>query len=266
MNGSRTHTLDIRTPEGIRFSLLPASPVIRFLAWTIDAAIVYLVLLAAIQTAAYYLASISFDVGMSVLYVSALVAPILYSTLLEWRWKGQTVGKKVFRLRVVDERGLRLQLSQIIMRNLLRAVDSLPLFYLVGGISTIFTRHAQRLGDLAANTVVVRTPRLREPDLEQLALGQFNSFREHPHLEARLRQLVPHEEASLAVRALLRRGQLDDDARLRLFAELAQRFRERVPFPPETAGGLSDEQYVRNVVDTLYRSKSDSRRSIPTSG
>jgi len=142
-----------------------------------------------------------------------------------------------------------------VMRNLLRFVDMLPAFYLVGGIATLVNRRGQRLGDLAANTVVVRNPKLREPDLEQLLAGKYNSLREYPHLEARLRQRVTPTQAAIAMRALLRRDGLDARARVELFGELAEDFRSLVTFPPEAVEGMPDEQYVRNVVDVLYRTR-----------
>ena len=60
-----------------------------------------------------------------------------YGILFEWFWRGQTPGKRLFRLRVMDVNGLRLQFHQILMRNLLRAVDSLPACYLVGGLACL---------------------------------------------------------------------------------------------------------------------------------
>ena len=156
-------------------------------------------------------------------------------------------------IRVVDASGLGLQLHQVVMRNLLRFVDSLPLFYLVGGIAILLNRSLQRLGDLAANTVVVRVDRAPEPDLEQLFAGKFNSLRKHPHLVARLRQKVSAVEAATALQAVVRRGELEDGPRVELFRELAEHFRGRVEFPPDTVEGIADEQYVRNVVDVLYR-------------
>jgi hypothetical protein len=157
------------------------------------------------------------------------------------------------RLRVMDAQGLRLQFHQILMRNLLRFADLLPFAYLVGGISMVLSRRAQRLGDLAANTVVVHIPRQAEPDLDQLLAGKFNSLRQSPHLAARLRQRATAEEARLALQSLVRRDELESEARVRLFAELADHFKGLVTFPAEATDSMPDEQYVRNVVDLLFR-------------
>ena len=70
------------------------------------------------------------------------VISVAYAIVLEWRWRGQTIGKRLLGLRVMDVHGLRLQLPQIALRNLLRLVDMLPLFYLVGGLACVFSRNA----------------------------------------------------------------------------------------------------------------------------
>ena len=148
-----------------------------------------------------------------------------------------------FRLRVVDAEGMRLQFNQIVTRNLLRFVDSLPAFYFVGGVACWLNPKCQRLGDIAANTVVIRNPRVSEPDLDQLLAGKFNSLRQFPHLAARLRQRVSPGEAAVALQALMRRDEFDPVARVELFAELAAHFRALVPFPAEATDGIADEQY-----------------------
>jgi hypothetical protein len=155
----------------------------------------------------------------------------------------------------MDEQGLRLQFSQIVIRNLLRFIDSLPALYLVGGLACLFNKRAQRLGDFAANTVVVWSPRIAEPDLNQLLESKYNSFREYPHLEARLRQNVTPFEAQIAVESIVRRNELDSQARIALFRDLSGYFKSIASFPQEATDGISDEQYVRNVVEALYRPK-----------
>ena len=122
-----------------------------------------------------------------------------------------------------------------------------------------FNPKCQRLGDIAANTIVIRIPRVAEPDLDQLLAGKFNSLRQHPHLAARLRQNVSPAEAAVALQALLRRDELEPVARVELFAELAGHFRAKVEFPAEATDGIADEQYLRNVVDVLYRTSGESR-------
>lgn len=259
---SKTNTLLIRTPEGIVFSQLLAGPVTRFTAWLLDL-ICILVVTSAIGTVIGFLTIFSFGVAQAIQAILFFVISLGYSMVLEWYWRGQTIGKRVLRLRVVDVQGLRLQFSQIAVRNLLRFIDALPVCYLVGGIACLVSRRAQRLGDFAANTVVIRNPKLTEPDLDQLLSGKYNSFREYPHLEARLRQRVSAAEAGLALQALVRRDQLEPSARVELFSQVAGHFRSKAEFPAEATDGITDEQYVRNVVDVLYRPRTGPRPTQP---
>lgn len=249
-----TNSLLIKTPEGIAFSMLLASPVTRFLAYSIDLGCI-IAATTVVGSLLGFLNFISLDFARAISVLAFFLLQIGYGIGAEWFWRGQTVGKRLFRLRVVDVQGLQLQFSQIVMRNLLRFVDMLPAFYLVGGITAFLNRRGQRLGDLAANTVVIRNPRLNEPNLDQLLAGKFNSLRNYPHLEARLRQRSSPGEAAVALQAIVRREEFEPAARVELFEHIAAHFRSLVEFPPEAVEGISDEQYLRNVVDILFRKK-----------
>lgn len=252
----KNSTLTVRTPEGIVFSQLLAGPVPRFMAWFIDAACIAAAM-SMIGVLAGLLGVISSNIAGAFYFLAYFVVSIGYGIFFEWSWRGQTVGKRLLRLRVVDAEGMRLQFNQIVVRNLVRFVDALPVFYFVGGLTCWLNRKCQRLGDLAANTIVIRQPIAIEPDLDQLLTGKFNSLRQFPHLAARLRQRVSVAEAGVVLQALLRRDEFDPVARMELFSELARNFRSVVEFPPEATDGVADEQYLRNVVDVLYRTRNE---------
>lgn len=252
MRTERFQRVIIRTPEGIEFSLQPAGPIPRSLAWIVD--IFCIGVATKIITALVGLIAIfAFGLGMALQIVTFFVVQIGYGMFCEWFFKGQTIGKKLMRLRVVDVHGLRLRPDQVILRNLLRIADMLPGPYMVGGLVSWFNRRGQRLGDLAANTMVIRQPKVLEPNLDQILAGKFNSLKEYPHLAARLRQRISPKEASIALQALLRREEMDPQARIALFDELAEQLQTLTEFPPEAMDGLTSEQYVRNVVDVVYR-------------
>ncbi len=259
MESGKTNTLVIKTPEGIRFSLHLASPVTRFLAYAVDLACV-MVASGILSGLIRLFGVLSVDLAQAMSVLMFFVLQIGYSIASEWYWRGQTVGKRLFRLRVINLSGMRLKSDQVVMRNLLRFIDMLPAFYLVGGVACLLSKRAQRLGDLAANTIVIRTPKILEPNLDQLLGGRYNSLRDHPHLEARLRQRVSPQEATIALQSLLRRDELEPAARVQLFAELANYFKTMVEFPPETVEGMPDEQYIRNLVDVLYRPRAGTSR------
>ena len=78
-----------------------------------------------------------------------------YFILLEWLMNGQTPGKRMLHIRVIKQGGYSLRFFDTLLRNLLRVVDFLPLFYGVGLTSLVLTRDSQRVGDLVAGTLVV---------------------------------------------------------------------------------------------------------------
>lgn len=254
MNRHRITTLDIATPEGVVFSLPLAGVVTRALATFLD----YMIAILAInivQNILIFGFLIVPDISMAALVLIQFAIIEGYRTVAELLWNGQTIGKRVVGIRVMDERGLKLRPSQVIVRNLVRLADALPALYAVGGLACLFSRRSQRLGDLAAGTIVVIARKAKPPNVEGVMGGKYNSFRQHPHLEARLRQKISRETASAALAAIVRSDDLEPDARIRLFEGMATYFRERVPFPEEASFGLTDEQYVRNVVDSVYRRK-----------
>jgi len=259
----RTTSLEVRTPEGVTFTVPVASPFSRCLALAIDFAVVVALTMLISQVIAILNFSVSSipvigdvlsDFGTGMIVLLQFLIATLYGMISEWLWAGQTLGKRVFKLRVIDERGLSLGLKQIIIRNLFRLLDILPsTFYLLGSICCFFTKRCQRMGDIAAGTLVVREVEVPAPEFGEAMTVEENSFARIPHLEARLRRHTSPEEARIALDAVARRSELDPECRLQLFAKLADHFRNITEFPDEITLGLSDEQYVRNVVDSLFR-------------
>ncbi len=254
---SASRVLRVETPEGIWFTMELATPLARSLALGVDTAVVI-----GLGSAGGQLASMAglFDLDFSRAAGMLLLFGLWigYSLVLEWWWRGRTIGKRLLGLQVMDSKGLRLHPSQIVLRNLLRFFDALPVFYLVGGVCALFNRMSQRLGDIAANTVVIRHRRPVEPDFEGLFSGRYNSLKEHPVLAARLRAKVSAEAAAIALRALMEREHYEPRARLELFAEIARYFRSMQQFPDSALAleEVSDEVFVRNVVEVVCRSGS----------
>ena len=87
-----------------------------------------------------------------------------YFTLFEAFWNGRTPGKRVARIRVIQRSGRAIGLFESMARNLVRYIDMQPFpFYAVGVIAIFVTRQHQRLGDLAAGSLVVRDRAVEEP-------------------------------------------------------------------------------------------------------
>lgn len=251
----RDSRLAIRTAGGVQIHYNLAGSISRAMALVIDYAAI-VAIMTVLQMLVTVALTFSEGIALSFSIISYFVLTIGYGIFFEMRSNGQTPGKRVMELRVIDVSGHQLEPGQIILRNLMRAVDSLPVLYLVGGIATLFNRNSQRLGDLVANTCVVE---IRKPvlDLRSVSLQKrANSLRRYPVQAARLRQEIHIEQASLILRALERRDKLEENARVRLYREMATDIRERCPFPQEATTNLSDEQFLRNVLDILYADRS----------
>ena len=255
MSAHPTHStavLSIATPEGVTFSLPLAGPITRALGYLVDLATV-MALVSLLRFVILFASAVSPDLGGAASVLMNFIFMFGYATVAELLFNGQTLGKRVMGIRVMDERGLRLRPGQVLIRNLVRVLDFLPFGYGIGGIFCLFSSRCQRLGDLAAGTIVVREVKLQVPNVDDVLGGKYNSFRAHPHLEARLRQKLSPQEAQVALSALLRVGELDPGARVSLFAAMAERIKALVVFPEEVVFGMTDEQYVRNAVDSIYR-------------
>lgn len=242
----------IGTPEGVTFSVPLAGMAPRFLAFVVDAAAISAIL-SAVSKALLLLAAIDRDWLTVFTVISYFVVSVGYGMAFEWWWRGQTIGKRIFRLRVIDAQGYRLQAGQVALRNILRFVDALPVLYLAGGAACFLTQNSQRLGDLAAGTAVAYQPRLAPPEVLSILPTKFNSLSSYPHLVARLRRKTPADLAEVAQQALLRREQLEPQARVAIFEKLAAEFQGLVRFPEETTEQIAAEQYVRNVLGVLVR-------------
>lgn len=79
-----------------------------------------------------------------------------YYPIFEHFFDGQTPGKRKLGLRVVTADGGRVGFAASLARNILRVVDFLPVCFLLGIVSILFSERHQRLGDLAAGTIVIR--------------------------------------------------------------------------------------------------------------
>lgn len=140
----------IETPEGVELQLRVVGPVARALAWLIDFLIRLVVYYAGMM------ALVSFGrFGFGLFLILIFLLEWLYPVAFEVYRQGRTPGKQVMGIRVVNDDGTPVGWGAAMVRNLLRAVDFLPLFYGVGLTSMLMNRDFKRLGDLAAGTRVV---------------------------------------------------------------------------------------------------------------
>jgi uncharacterized RDD family membrane protein YckC len=154
------HSID--TPELVAIEMPLAGIGSRFIALLIDtllwlAGLLVAYLLFLVLGPAFWAFS-----KLSAQWVAAIYIFLLflfqwgYFTLFEAFWKGQTPGKKIARIRVIQRSGRPIGIIESMARNFIRFIDQIPFFYAVGIVAVFVTRNHQRLGDLAAGTLVVR--------------------------------------------------------------------------------------------------------------
>ncbi|NLX98094.1 MAG: RDD family protein [Rhodopirellula sp.] len=224
--------VEIITPENIAFRYRVAGPFRRLPAYLIDFGIrltAWMITSVAVMIAFSSLGLPGFGLAATLIIIFALTW--LYGGLFEALWNGQTPGKRLMNIRVLTVEGRPINGWQAVLRNVLRAADMMPLmFYLVGFLSAMLTPRFQRLGDLAAGTmVVVEEPkwfqgviRLREAEVVRLA-----------------GQIPPGFQASrTTARALAayvqRRPQFSAPRRAEIAGHLGRPLRRQFNLPPET--------------------------------
>lgn len=244
--------LTIATAEGVLFRLPLAGPASRLYALLLDTVIV-LGAVNGVGLLVYWIFAKAPGYGFMVITLAEFAIAFAYGALLEGFWNGQTIGKRLFHLRVIDQDGLPLRIEQAWVRNLMRVFDTLPFAYLVGGISVLSSPLMQRFGDRVAGTLVVRQTPLDLPVEEFWTQHKYNSFMEYPTIAMRLRRAATPELAGLIQDALRRRNELAPYARRETYRELAGYLQSEIsPFPDELVERLSDEQYLINASGVLF--------------
>jgi len=159
---------------------------------------------------------------------------VVYYVACEMAMGGQSPGKRMAGLRVVRADGTPLTFTDSAIRNIIRLVDMLPGFYTVGVFALFFSRLSQRLGDMAAGTVVVKE-RLYEPPttpVSDLATAPMLPSNLSPETVVRLRNvlhLLTEADCAAAARFLERRDELAPPVRADLALKLATPLLERLP-------------------------------------
>lgn len=246
----------IDTPESVDLSLEPAGLGTRFLAALIDGLIMggalFLLMMLSVGMGLFGAEMMGPGdlLGIGLLYAVLLLLFgllfIAYKPFFEAIWNGQTPGKRWVGIRVVQANGLPVGIGSVIIRNLMRFVDVLPFYYMVGIISLLATRRNQRLGDLAAGTMVVYDRPAALPtvpvQLNHQPWCDLDRLREH------VKRL---NEADLAAARgyWARRSTMSNEVKLRIAPQVAQGLVQRMgwtePLPPFPDDFIEEVLFVR---------------------
>ena len=213
---STREQLTIDTPEQIALEYPLAGAGSRFLALAIDS-LLQAGAFIALSAVALALVAVSRTVMpafgtwlVALMILSAFVLYYGYFALFEALWAGQTPGKRVIGIRVIVAAGRPLSGHDAVLRNVLRIIDQLPGMYAVGLLAIFLTERNQRLGDLAAGTVVIHDRPIARPVAPRSPSGRRYGARR-----------LTGEEIAVVDAYLARRSALDPEVRLRTGRRLA---------------------------------------------
>jgi uncharacterized RDD family membrane protein YckC len=252
--------LRIETPEQIDFDLEVAGPGSRFVAQFVDWIFKWLII-GGLMVVGLCLVGLLTSRGVddwsratrniyiAVLIVLAVVIFFGYDIYFEGFRNGQTPGKRLSGIRVVRDGGGPIDASAAFIRNLVGVADYLPSFYLLGGLVMTLNSRAQRLGDMAAGTIVIRERRDEAPDdveplIKEMASEAF-TFRPD-HLD-RCGAGDLHVLYSFFARYYI----MEKRERRRLAEKLCDIFVEKTGYAPENP--IESRHAVRSFLASLYR-------------
>ncbi len=245
----------VHTPEGVELQLLLAGAASRFIAGVLDLCVqgVLIVLFAV-------LLGVLGGPGGGLLVALFIVVEFIifygYNVFFEVLAAGRTPGKRLNHLRVVDDRGGPVHLRASAIRNLVRVLEA-AFFYLPTLLSILISARNQRLGDIAAGTLVVRDG-ARESSRRSKRRRISRKRRRADSTQASDRSplsaghawdvsAITREELSVVRRYLERREGLDPRARHELATRLAQGLGAKVAGAPE---GQDPELFLEALADT----------------
>ncbi len=199
-------TIDITTTQQVTIEYELAALRDRFLSYMIDNMIIgavcmfmYLI----ISSAFYYEFQADNNGGEMRMY--GLLLPtifVLYHFLSELLMDGQSIGKKAVGIKVIKLNGKEGTASDYFIRTLFHFIDTMFSFYILGSIMILSTDKSQRLGDLAANTAVIKVKfnlRFRLEDIMKI-----NSLADYEPLYPDVRQFS--EQDMLLIKSVVARN------------------------------------------------------------
>lgn len=243
-------TITIATPEGIDLELTLAGAGSRFVSALVDLGLQTALLIATFVA----VGQLAPDAGPGEEGLAAAAFALIsflvvfgYDVLFEVLASGRTPGKRLNGLRVVRSAGEPVGFITSGIRNALRLLDFLPFAYLLGAATILATGRNQRLGDIAAGTLVVRDPRVAKrkgatTQPVQRALPSSLPVSESASWDT---SAVTAEEIAAVRRFLERRGTIDGHARSELAHTLASRLLPKVGGVPDD---LSAERFLALLV------------------
>jgi uncharacterized RDD family membrane protein YckC len=260
----------LQTPESVELDFALAGIGSRAYGWLIDQILIYLGLSLLTLGGAYVYIYVVYPwlqeafpdavsrVGQWSIALYLLLTFVIYNgyyIIFETIWQGQTPGKRIAQIRVVQDNGQPIGIKEASLRSLIQTVD-FGLFF-IGSFLVTFSRSEKRLGDMAAGTLVIQDEQARRkaaPNLQD-QIGQASQQAAQTLLQSdNLRTISPDQY--LTIREFLQqREQLSPPARVRSASKLAGQVKEMMPNAPPLDIRLTDEEFLEAVYLAYRRTR-----------
>jgi uncharacterized RDD family membrane protein YckC len=248
--------LSIDTPENVAFDYEVAGIGSRFLAALVDTLLI-IVLQIIVNLTLFLLAdalfadTLDWESGLQtwLFAVFGLMAFAFlwgYYVFFEMIWNGQSPGKRWAGLRVIRTDGTPITFSESLIRNLVRLIDFLPVYYGIGVVAMFINQQSRRLGDLAAGTLVVHDR--ATVTLESLVASPTSlAFDPVSYAGSDLPiERLTSQDIQMAEEFLRRQHQLSNP--LAVASRIARALLERMDVPASQTGALSAQDLILKVV------------------
>ncbi len=255
------------TPENVQLDFEIAGLTTRFVAWLID----FLFMLIAFFVAAWAISVfgiVSQYLVMALVVIAFFLINQGYFVFFELKTGGSTPGKRIMKIRVIQDTGVKITFYNSFLRNIMRFLDSLPLLTMlappfmilhVGALVAFFHPLNRRLGDMVAGTVVVRERSFPAPGRIIAEGDKYSTLLEDFRLREKIKRMVTTPEKEAMIEACLRAEEIEFSHRMEIFTRLGRRMRSKLDLPPMEFS--SDEKLVRNVTAILLGAQPPSSES-----
>lgn len=216
--------IDVNTTQNVTIQYDTAGLLWRFIAWLIDSAVYYIFIMLMV----FFVFPFILDMSESFLYLFYFLVVVFYyfyRLLLEVFTNGQSIGKKLVSIKVLKLNGSSLESKDYFLRWAYRAVDGLLSGYTVGVLSILMSEKEQRLGDMIANTTVIKL----KPD-RVVTLEDLQNLPDKAEYEPKYPQVTMFTDADmLALKSLLSRvQQYNNDTYYDLMAETVRNVKAKM--------------------------------------
>ncbi|MCG8569026.1 MAG: RDD family protein [Spirochaetes bacterium] len=251
------HVTEYQTSEKIKIDYQLASMPLRFAAFIIDYffkylgfIVMYIVMIVILIPSSFFMdnenniVGIIFLIIFFILIIAVILFYLLYNFIFEFWWKGQTPGKRFLKIRVINDDGTYIGLGSVVLRNIFRIVDFLPVFYITGAITIFVNKKKKRVGDLVAGTIVVREEKIELPEISEPVNDYFAHIQD-------IQACFTNQELDIIMSYYKSQKDLSEDAKIKIEGPLINIIESKTNVP--YSSDIKSQVYINNLIYRLLK-------------